>query len=401
MSRSADYTIQGFLYQFNKTVLEILKADDDETITVEGIVEDIEVCSPELLTAIQCKYHEAKKTFKASMVYKPLLQMLKHFSDYPNANVRYIIFLYFTGDKADLPEINKSTFQTALASTDKSLKKLIDAIPKNIDLNQFEKKFTMEFGCSFDDITKKVVLELENNGFQPGDVEVLAYPNSIHMIANLSIKHNSADRQITKKKFLFDLNTIRATAISRWTLALMSRDKLLRARRKQLKSHLDINSRLRYFLINQDGIDDYDEEIVIFIVDYIERYHFKVAHTETPVFCLASTLDDLQKIESRLYAKGIKAANGHIGATFHESEFFREPMSSKQAGGRLKREFDIRILSWPDHAAVLNSRKCADLFVIGEIDCAELNFIDINVERLEGATMKELKYIMGISNVYE
>lgn len=30
MSRTADYTIQGFLYQFNKTALEILSAQDDD-----------------------------------------------------------------------------------------------------------------------------------------------------------------------------------------------------------------------------------------------------------------------------------------------------------------------------------------------------------------------------------
>lgn len=29
MIRSADYTIQGFLYQFNKTLLELLKEADD------------------------------------------------------------------------------------------------------------------------------------------------------------------------------------------------------------------------------------------------------------------------------------------------------------------------------------------------------------------------------------
>ena len=56
MPRTADYTIQGFLYQFNKTVLEVLKAQEDEVITVEGIIEDIEISSPSKLSAIQCKY---------------------------------------------------------------------------------------------------------------------------------------------------------------------------------------------------------------------------------------------------------------------------------------------------------------------------------------------------------
>ena len=43
MGRSADYTIQGFLYQFNKTILEILAAENDQLITIEGIIEDIEI----------------------------------------------------------------------------------------------------------------------------------------------------------------------------------------------------------------------------------------------------------------------------------------------------------------------------------------------------------------------
>ena len=95
MSRTADYTIQGFLYQFNKTALEVLKAQDDDTIIVEGIVEDIEIASLGSLTAIQCKYHEASTSFTASAIYKPLLQMLKHFSDNQTANIRYVLFAHF------------------------------------------------------------------------------------------------------------------------------------------------------------------------------------------------------------------------------------------------------------------------------------------------------------------
>lgn len=35
MGRSADYTIQGFLYQFNQTLAELLKAADEAEITIE------------------------------------------------------------------------------------------------------------------------------------------------------------------------------------------------------------------------------------------------------------------------------------------------------------------------------------------------------------------------------
>ena len=42
MGRVADSTIKGFMYQFNLTLNQILKASDD-IIKVEGIVEDIDV----------------------------------------------------------------------------------------------------------------------------------------------------------------------------------------------------------------------------------------------------------------------------------------------------------------------------------------------------------------------
>lgn len=107
MPRAADYTIQGFLYQFNKTALEILKAQDDDKIAVEGIVEDIEVASATSLTAIQCKYHEASTSFTVSAVYKPLLQMLKHFSDNPTASVRYVLFAHFPRVGSPPPAITR------------------------------------------------------------------------------------------------------------------------------------------------------------------------------------------------------------------------------------------------------------------------------------------------------
>ena len=110
---------------------------------------------------------------------------------------------------------------------------------------------------------------------------------------------------------------------------------------------------------------------------------------------------EVQDIQHRLYLKGIVSTDGYVGGQFEESHFFREPLSSKGAGGDVKREFSIRILSWQDHGGVLSNRKCDDLFILGEADCNALDTVDVNVEHLTGATMKEIKYVMGVSNVYE
>ena len=58
-SRNANETILGYFYQFDKTIIEILKqTDDNNIITVEGI-EDIDVEKINEVEIIQCKYHEA------------------------------------------------------------------------------------------------------------------------------------------------------------------------------------------------------------------------------------------------------------------------------------------------------------------------------------------------------
>lgn len=401
MVRAATYTILGFLYQFNKTALEILKAEDDDTVTAEGIVEDIEVSSSKSQTFIQCKYHEASSSFTPSRVYKPLLQMLKHFSDHSNGSIRYVLFAHFSEIGTPPPTMDKSTFKDALASKDKELEKYINAVPSDIDLGGFEDRFDIVFGPSYDEISEQLVRELEANGIPSGDIQTLTYPNAIHMIAMLSAKHDPADRQITKKQFLSDLRAVRTTAISRWTLALKTWEKLLQARRKQLKVHLDKNTRLRYFVIDPSSIEDYDTEIVLFITEYIEKYHFKLVHISTPVLCLCVNREQVQGIQQRLYAKDIVSEDGYIGGKFQESRFFREPMISQKTGGKIQREFSLRLLSWEDHGEVLNKKKCDDLFVIAAPEWGSLDTVDVNVELLTDVTMKEVKFVMGVSNVHE
>lgn len=402
MSRAADYTIKGFLYQFNKTLIEILNSQDNSIITVEGIVEDVEIVTPAVMTAIQCKYHEASETFTPSSIYKPLLQMMHHFNANRSANIRYVLFAHYSSVNMVLPPtIGRNDLQAALDSKNNDLQKYIVTLRGNVVLDAFLSRFTMEFGPTYDELVAKVIVALKANGIPVDDIDTLAYPNAINMIAEISIKHDPTQRETTKRQFIENLNGIRKTAISRWTMALRTRKKLLDARRKQLKTHLDKNSRLRYLVVDSESLDDYAAEIVLFVSDYLDKYHFKPAHISTPVLCLCTSRDDFRDIQYRLYAKGIVSTDGYIGEHFDESRFFRDPLSSVGRGCAIKREFSLRLLRWEEHGAVLNNRKCDDLFIIGESECGSLNTSDVNVERLASTSLKEIKYVMGVSNVYE
>ncbi|GAB1352254.1 hypothetical protein MASR1M12_09850 [Erysipelotrichia bacterium] len=401
MSRAADYTIQGFLYQFNKSILEILNADDTASVKLEGVIEDIEIVSPTSTTGIQCKYHEASAGFTPSAIFKPLLQMLLHYAAHPTNKIEYVLFAHFPNIDKIPPSVGKAELQSALLSKDKSLKSLISAMPSPLDIDGFIKMFKMEFSPCYDELVKQVTTALVKNGISNDDIETLAYPNAINIVAELSILHDPKRRQITRREFLDRLNKIRITAISRWTMALKSKEALLKARRKQLKVQLDKNTRRRYFVIDPKSFGDYESEIIFFLNDFIDKYHFKPTHINTPILCLCTTRDEAQKIQHRLYAKGIVTTDGYVGSQFEEAHFFREPLLVKSACSKVQREFALRLTTWLDHGNVLNNKKCDDLFILGEPDCSSLEANDVNVERISGVSFKEIKFLMGVSSVYE
>ncbi len=392
MGRSADYTIQGFLYQFNQTLAELLKASDDAEIAIEGIVEDIEVATFSGIKAIQCKYHETQFRYTLSALYHPLLQMMKHFKSNPNARIDYHLFAHFPEQMTI--SITEVELIEILQSKNKELKTLIDEVG-DIDLSEFTKVLHITVTPKYEELMTQNIQSLERIGFNSSEVETLFYPNAIQIIAELSIKHDAELRKITKKDFLTKLQKIRSTAVTQWTLALFSRRKILETRRKQLKENLNANSRSRHIIIFPALLEQFNDQIVIFIKSFIDKYNFKLAHTQTPIFALDVSSDELDDIGERLIGKDITPNLGRPVKAFSENYFLREPLATKD-----KKEFSLRLICLIDYKNLRMTPKADDLFVIGKGEIQEVNTQDINVEILEVEQFNEIKYVMGISNAY-
>lgn len=392
MGRSADYTIQGFLYQFNQTLSELLKAADDAVITIEGIVEDIEVATFSGTKAIQCKYHETQSNYTPSILYHPLLQMMKHFKSNPGTKINYHIFAHFPNN----PAINITAVElnAALKSENKDYKALIAELV-GVDVDGFLKIFSASVTPKYDDLVKENTGLLEAIGLNKGEVETLFYPNAIQIIADLSIKHDAKLRRITKKDFLASLRQIRSTAVSQWTLALKTRQKILETRRKQLKENLSMNVRLRHLILFPAFLERFDDQIVLFIKSFIDKYHFKPSHTQTPVIALDVPEDALDDIAERLLAKDVMPNLGRPVKAFSEVHFLREPMAQKD-----KKEFVLRFICLAEYKKLALKTKADDLFVIGDGDITGIDVKDINLEVLAAEKFDEIKYMMGMSNAY-
>jgi hypothetical protein len=402
MSRTAESTIKGFLYQFQKTIKSILESSYDDKITVEGIVEDVDVSHIDgSTTAIQCKYHESVEVFSTSLIYKPLLQMVENYSSNPAVNITYKLFVHVQNQDHISRSITEDELNSALESTNAKLQATINRIPAGFNKADFLTKLTLEFGESIDELSISIKTLLEDIGIQNSDVENILYPNSINHIARISCGDTPESREINRLEFERFLSTSNSTAISKWTLALNSKRQLLTSKRKQLSQYLSQNSRERCFYLSKNQLIDFNDGVVVFISNFLAKYHTKALHLKTPVFVFDCDLNELHEIEHRLFIKGIKVCAGYIGAKFEVQEFFREPIRKNTRSLVNEREFQVRILSFEDQPEAVNYRKCDDLFFVCKNKPDQIDCVDIETSEIGVPNFSELEYVLSIRNEYE
>lgn len=397
MSRTADYTIQGFLYQFIITLQKILQSNNDAKITIEGIVEDIDVETPFGFEAIQCKYHESKTKFVLSDIYKPVLQMLCHFKNNESSKIKYRLHAHFPNETVGSKRgISVTELQQILSSKAKDLKNLVFELKDYENLENFSRQFEIEFGATLLNTQKAVIVSLAQEGFTTEDAEDIFYPNAIYDISEYSIKHNSSERVVTKNQFLQVLKEKKKTAINRWTKELVSNEKLLLIRKKQLAYNLNTNSRRRAIIIDSNYLNDFDLKIAGFIIDYLSRYNSKPSLNICPIFSLVCDEKKLNSIWKKLNHKNIKVLRGIEAGEFDIDKFLREPIKTKKEGS----EFNVRICNHQqDFENLLFKSKLDDIIIMSNIDFPYLNNLeDINQENLSTPNINEIKYLLSLTN---
>lgn len=435
MGRVADSTIKGFMYQFNLSLNEILKSND-ETIRMEGIIEDIDKVSSSEVTAIQCKYHETVETFKWSVVYKPILQMLKTYAETGVSNIIYVLHTFFPeetqGEKIVTVEIIEEMLNTQNAEyicdyvafikkpTDEEIKNLIqkprkskedknkivnyyhtNSIVPSCDIAEFvANRFTFRIGKSYDELAKENRELLEQVGFEEKDVDDLVYPNAIQKIATMSMLKEDDERTITKEEMISELKLLKKTAISRWTKELANYKKLLTQRKKQLSAILNINYRKRCLVFDPADIENFDDEIVVFIKDYVDIYCTKTKLHIPAVLCiLGYDKDKINTLVGRLYQKGIEAETGFRGNDFYADAFNRTPVKKISDGWM---EFKIKICGDPTESIdAINCYKQDDILQFTEKLPENLSTQDVNIEVLDVQNFDQIEYLLKMRDEVE
>lgn len=427
--RQADSTIKGYSYQFIKSIIEILEAEDDATIVLEGAIEDIDIHSPSATTTIQCKYHEDKK-YLISSVSVPILEMLCHYCEcsYLGKTIKYILYAYFA---ENVDEVDMATFIDFLDSTknrdifckyfhqiysitdnnmlfiankpkktEQEKKLLVDYYKENrsaltlrVNISDFWSHFTYVKADKFDQLKASVIQKLESIS-EHDTAESLYFPNAFSLVASLSAKSLEKDRTITKNKLTTFLEQQKSILINRWTLQALGRKRLLKAKKIHLSSFFSSNSDVRIFVFSDEFLKNNSENIITFIHEFITKYYKKPRLQKPPIFVFDNNHSELMQIALlELYKYQRQVNTGLLGNEFIADNFIYNKNCTP--------DFSCKMAILQNmNSGILEDCNVNQVYVIGDINI-DLSSPNYFIEKLDVSDINTVRYLVGLSKVLE
>ena len=428
MNAAANSTIRGFYYQFNKTLFEVLKTEDNATVIPEGLVEDVDVITDDTYKAIQCKYHETSGKYEESILYQPILEMMLSYYYYENNshhNIEYVLYIHLADNKTDVV-IDNNFITRMLNSKNKDLiikyvcrildvqdaailtliekpkrteedkKQINQYILKNngllaskVDISTFLSKFTLCFGESYSELESEVKSLMCSLDMSEDEVDKFFYPNAINIIAENSQKRNPEERKIVKDIFLDRIRKDKNILITKWTRKLASYNKLLKYKKDQLSVNLQIATRKRTFILSPPNTTNSEYLLSNFIGDYLQLYKRKSTQTSIPMFFIEGCSEEfINMMEKCLFERGILVNNGKVGNEINEAKLF----DIANYGGNIKLalcRYDINIKD------MIIRHPPDDVFIFGKADKDEFEN-RFSVEKLDVESFNELSYLLNL-----
>lgn len=205
--REATASIRGYLYQLDAALLEILSADLDDQIVIEGI-EDFDRYSGDVITYSQVKYY-AGKELTNSVLREPLFKLFQHFAKLDTEareNRKYVLYGFYADVKIPTDELTVDRFREAMEIGEfipdaygvKRLhkKSLIDPVSISDELiEEFCKAFRIVLSKEYFEHRGDVITAIKRaQGISILEAEGFHYPRAFDLIATMATKANHQDR---------------------------------------------------------------------------------------------------------------------------------------------------------------------------------------------------------------
>lgn len=370
--RQANSAIKGFLYQFDKSLHEILSSGDGDIITLEGQIEDIDIISTAGTEAIQCKYHEGDD-FTISKVAEPILEMFCHYirENVIGKKTKYVLYAYFQTNveiiehtvfhdfvmKTVNRDIIKKYFTHIFNICDAAILDIANKTRKTKDetnriyeyfisdknsrtykipIEDFFSCFTYRTAERHDRLKSSNIKLLENIANDGTIASSLYYPNAFTKVATMSSIADISKRKITKAELLSWLLAQHSLIANKWMFAVSDRKKVLKQQKTSLSSTFANNSDVRAFIFSSSFIKNNESGFINYFIEYTKKYYCKKSLQKPPIFIFDS--DDTRLIDDvtvGLFSYQLKINNGRVGNKFVPDSFIENTNSSSDFSMKL------------------------------------------------------------------
>lgn len=201
--RSAESTIAGYLYQFDKSIIEVLKLDNlSDSIVIEGIedIEDIDIEQSSINPiSVQVKYYDESE-YNHSIIAEAIRQLLYNFIEYLNGNSNrrtYIIYGHYkSGTEKLLLNEDGSLSNTEEKSALEILKeKFLTYSPREGEVKKYYDEEIVEYRDEAGDIKKRSITDDELTDFiklLKINLKAKSLKEQYNEVSNLLIEHVSS-----------------------------------------------------------------------------------------------------------------------------------------------------------------------------------------------------------------
>lgn len=374
-NRAASATIQGYYYQFEKTILEILRlTGNSDYVIVEGI-EDIDLSTATDTTAIQCKYLSGQK-YQPSII-RPAIQLMLTDHVGRGSPIKYQLYVHFK-DSSGLPaQLDLDQLKKLLTFKHKGTEVLFhrdNGISDKV-LNQFVTNLTITAATDFENQHCQVIKELKSQFSCGGEeAECFFFNNALRFIIDTASQKGAKNRRVARQSFIEQINS-RNLLFSKWLLLFKGREKYISLIKQNLKkSHAFQSQKQKALFLNADVLKRSSKEFgfVHFVNTLLSAYFEPGKHLyDACPWTIVLDADEAvsRQLKSSLLSKEIMYFDGYETVEFSADLFNRRPVKTKELNNKNKpterlgaSSYVVRIVTFDTYKQHRNKISAPDVF---------------------------------------
>lgn len=339
--RSAVSTLNGYFYQFDFTILQLLKLEHmTDKIMVEGI-EDVDVSSADSKIAIQCKYYEGTE-YNHSEISEAVKYLLMDFAERKHNGknkIKYMLYGYYSKGQDKFPNTldvpflklkflthrrrikDSNQFETIeeyklLNLSDNDLEEFLTLLKIDVNAQEFQQQMQDIFEHIID-IFKCTIFEAEH----------YYYNSALKVIKNIAIRRISSEREISKGEFLECINK-KELLFNQWFYLFRTQKEVFRKIRKEYFTCFNVSPYERFFLIDA-GETEFDLITLKDLVYLLIKKWSKCSQREKQSFCPYVYFNNISEeqlamIKGELFREGLVFIDGF---PFYMSDFYPDALT--------------------------------------------------------------------------